>query len=70
MGNIYIFITNKWITIFFKIDVRTAVKNLWTTPEVDVEVKGLETQEEEEPKQHVHIRHKPQKEVFHIRRNI
>ena len=72
MWGIFIFLLLiNGLQYFFKIDVRTAVKNLWTTPEVDVEVKGLETEEEqEEPKQHVHIRHKPQKEVFHIRRNI
>ncbi len=78
MWGIFIFLLLiNGLQYFFKIDVKTAVKNLWTTPEVDVQVKGLEVEEEEEeeevekgPKQHTHIKHKPQKEVFHIKRNI
>ncbi len=57
---------------FFEIDIKTAVKNLWTTPEVDVEIKGVnvdDPEKEEEKPTHQHI-HKPEKEVFHIRRNI
>ena len=77
MWGIFIFLLLiNGLQYFFKIDVKTAVKNLWTTPEVDVEVKGLDTDGdgeedvEEGPKQHTHVKHKPQKEVFHIKRNI
>lgn len=54
---------------FFEIDIKTAVKNLWTTPEVDVEIKGLKVDEPQEKPKHVH-QHKEEKEVYHIRRNI
>ena len=77
MWGIFIFLLLiNGLQYFFKIDVKTAVKNLWTTPEVDVEVKGLDADGDGEedvengPKQHTHVKHKPQKEVFHIKRNI
>ena len=39
-GGLVIFLSfDKWITIFFKIDVKTAVKNLFLgTPEVDIQI--------------------------------
>ncbi len=60
------------IQYFFDIDIKTGIKNLWSRPEIDVEVKGGgigENEEEPEKDTHVHV-HKPHKEVYHIRRNI